>query len=375
MNVYFQNVLKGFINQSTPVKLASYTREKASFIVTDIDRDDMPEIIFAFKEQGESYIGVLKKSKDKWYLEDIKEEKQALEEVVRELLEEITLEVECFQNIGKAFRIEDLFENKKIKFIGLIDDHAYYCSMEEQTWEREEVKVDALDFSQGDVTGNGSIDNVYIGGSKTFGEASSYAENLQLIVREGLTQKRISVPLDIGSGYNPSLFLGDFTGDDVKDILITVFGDGEGAYMYAYIYSMVDGEPKLLFDYKTFNEAYNGSATYKDYYKVEVEMAKPPKIYEIDISQQDEEYLASIYDENGDLDQPIVGNVSGLIALNPLDYDRDRVYELSAIQRISDTDKKETIGLIETFLEWQEATQTFEPVEQYAAVYGKDKVL
>lgn len=375
MNVYLDNVLKGFISSRAHVKLTSYTRDRASFVVTDINGDDMPEIVFALKEQGESYVGILKKDKNIWRLDHIREQKETLEKITNDILEEIAQEEVCTEALGKSFRIEELFHQTELKFIALIDGHAYYCKIEEAFREEDNNELDkeVLDFQQGDVTGDGAIDNVYLVGDRTFGEVSSYAENIEIIIKEGLTNKTISVPLPEGAGYNPTIFLADFTGDNVKDVLITLFTGGSGGYIYAYIYSFVGGEAKLIFDYESFNNQYTGDVIYEDNYKVKVETEVPPKRYILDISDKEEEYLAGLYNEQGELDMPTEGTLSGLVALNPLDYDKNRVYELSTIQRIIGIDNADTIGLVETFLKWQEARGDFEPTVQYASVYGKPK--
>ena len=91
-------------------------------------------------------------------------------------------------------------------------------------------------------------------------------------------------PLRENAGYNPTLFLGDFTGNGVDDILISIATGGSGGIMYHYIYSFVDNTAQLSFDFNVYNEQYQYEVTYQDNYKVEVVSMINNKKYIIDIS-------------------------------------------------------------------------------------------
>lgn len=49
----------------------------------------------------------------------------------------------------------------------------------------------------------------------------------------------MSIALKENAGYDPSIFLGDFTGDGVEEILISIPTGGSGGTYYHYIYSFV----------------------------------------------------------------------------------------------------------------------------------------
>lgn len=154
----------------------------------------------------------------------------------------------------------------------------------------------------GDVNGDGILDNVYLTGVKTIG--NPFIQKITLNIQDGKTGFVNSIPLKSDAGYDPTLFLGDFTGDGIKDILISIASGGSGGIMYYYIYSDVRNIPKLLFDYNVFNEAYQYKVIYKDYYKVEVINLTEDIKYVIDISYKDQDYLNEIYDTEDRLKAP-----------------------------------------------------------------------
>ena len=101
-----------------------------------------------------------------------------------------------------------------------------------------------VSFARGDVTGDRVPDHVYLTGIKT--PDSPFTQNITLLVQDGRTGALTSVPLRENAGYNPTLFLGDFTGNGVADILISIATGGSGGIMYHYIYSFVDNTAQLL---------------------------------------------------------------------------------------------------------------------------------
>lgn len=218
----------------------------------------------------------------------------------------------------------------------------------------------------GDVNGDGILDNVYLTGVKTIG--NPFIQKITLNIQDGKTGFVNSIPLKSDAGYDPTLFLGDFTGDGIKDILISIASGGSGGIMYYYIYSDVRNIPKLLFDYNVFNEAYQYKVIYKDYYKVEVINLTEDIKYVIDISYKDQDYLNEIYDTEDRLKAPIEGFVNPLSGIYPIDFDSNGVYELLAYQRISGRFAADALGYVQTILKWN--TRKFTLSNQYVAIFG-----
>ncbi|MCY6354936.1 VCBS repeat-containing protein [Clostridium sp. ZS2-4] len=225
-----------------------------------------------------------------------------------------------------------------------------------------------LDFKRGDVNGDKIKDNVYLVGEKPYGLESPFTDNITLIVQDGKTDAFTRIPLKQNAGYNPTIFLGDFTVDKIKDILISIDSGGSGGFAFYYIYSFKDNNPKKIFDYEKFNEKYKYDVIYRDYYQVEVKEKIDGKKYIIDIKYKGKEYLAEIYNENGTLKAPIEGWVNPLGGLYPIDFKRNGSYELYALQRIAGRYNADGLGYVQTSLEWN--GKEFVPFFQTVGIFG-----
>jgi hypothetical protein len=111
-----------------------------------------------------------------------------------------------------------------------------------------------LDFKYGDVTGDGISDNIYLIGEKNFDEESNFIENIRLVIIDGATYFVEIISFESDGGYNPRLFLGDFTGNKVDDSLISIFSGGSGGMSWYYIFSCLNNKVKKIFDYEVYNK-------------------------------------------------------------------------------------------------------------------------
>jgi hypothetical protein len=223
-----------------------------------------------------------------------------------------------------------------------------------------------VSFASGDVTGDRVPDQVYLTGIKT--PASPFTQNITLHVQDGRTGAVKSVLLRENAGYNPTLFLGDFTKDGVDEILISIATGGSGGIMYHYIYSFLENTVQLIFDFNVFNEQYQYVVTYQDHFKVEVDSKYNNKKYIIDISTKDAPYLNEIYDEEGKLKSPITGFVNPLSGLYPVDFDSNNVYELLAYQKIAGRYNADSLGYVLNTLGW--LNDRFVLQNQNVAIFG-----
>ncbi|MFC4102647.1 VCBS repeat-containing protein [Paenibacillus xanthanilyticus] len=209
-----------------------------------------------------------------------------------------------------------------------------------------------VSFASGDVTGDGIADYVYLTGVRT--QDSPFIQNITLVVRDGGSGHVTHVALKDNAGYNPRLFLGDFTGNRIPDILISIDSGGSGGMMIHYIYSFVNGTPLAIFDFNVYNETFKYQVTYKDNYKVEVVSMANNLTYILDLSYKGVDYLNEIYDDSGKLKQPISGFVNPLSGLYPVDFDGNQVYELLAYQKIAGRYNADALGYVLNTLAWRE---------------------
>jgi hypothetical protein len=221
-------------------------------------------------------------------------------------------------------------------------------------------------FKRGDVNGDGILDNVYLMGTKM--PDSPFIQNITLVIQDGRTGVSKNVGLKENAGYNPTLFLGDFNGDRVDDILISIASGGSGGYMYYYIYSDLNNVTRMMFDYNVFNSYYQYDVAFRDNYKAQVINKTTGTSFIIDLTYKGKEYLSEIYDSNGKLKRPISGWVNALSGLYPIDFDGNGVYELLGYQAVAGQYNADTLGNILTYLKW--GGQAFTVFNQNIAVPG-----
>ncbi|MFW5434821.1 hypothetical protein [Paenibacillus apiarius] len=224
-------------------------------------------------------------------------------------------------------------------------------------------------MENGDVNRDGVADRVFLTGNKPFGEGSPFIDHIALFVQEGHTKNVTKLPLAETAGYNPTIFLGDFTGDKTDDICIVIDAGGSGGIIYANLFSYWNWKYHLIFDSETFNATKgNYDVMYKDNYKVEVINRQLYTKYTIDIAYKGADYLASIYDQGGKLIKPMTGEVGNIGGLYPIDYERDGIYDLTAAQNIMGQYQADRLGIVNTVLHWN--GMAFIPIRQYVQIYG-----
>lgn len=220
----------------------------------------------------------------------------------------------------------------------------------------------------GDVTGDGYVDAIFLIATKE--SDSAFLRNITLVVRDGRTNIVSFIPLQENAGYEPSIWLGDFTGDGINDIFITIQSGGSGGIIFAYIYSYQSGKIYSIFDSIKFNEQHQFKVTFENQYKVFVESVTPPRKYTIDLLYKGEEYLNEIYHPDGTLKRPIEGWVDPIGALYPIQYGYTNKYSLLAMQQIAGIAHVDNLGYVESLLVWN--GKQFKVERQTVAIYGED---
>ncbi|WP_347552510.1 VCBS repeat-containing protein [Pseudalkalibacillus hwajinpoensis] len=224
-----------------------------------------------------------------------------------------------------------------------------------------------LDQKVGDVTGDGIPDRVVITGVKPYGSESPFVDEVILTIRNGSTSDA-SFALPGSSGYNPTLYLGDFTGNKVNEILVRSDSGGSGGITYDFLYSYLNQSLRLLFDQQGFYNAFTYSVNYLDYYQAKVENQTLKNTYIVSLLYKGEEYLSEIYDEDGKLKQPVRGDVLPPGGVYPIDLQRDGIDELLVYQRVIGRYNADGLGFLSTPIQWQ--GNQFVPMYQTLCIFG-----
>lgn len=202
----------------------------------------------------------------------------------------------------------------------------------------------------GDVDGDGFFDTIFLTGIQR--PDSPLWQHLTLIIFYGRTHQFEQITLKENIGYNPTVFLGDFTGNQIEDILVVSDTGGSGGIINGEIFSFMEGKMGMIFDVESFSEQQKYTVNFQDYYKVTVQSSTPKKRYTLDLLYKGTEYLSEIYNSNGTLKQPITGWVDPISALYPIDMNRDGKYELLAMQKIAGRYHADGLGFVENILVW-----------------------
>lgn len=220
----------------------------------------------------------------------------------------------------------------------------------------------------GDVTGDRVPDYVFLTGYKSQG--SPFWQHITLMIQDGATHQQYTIHLDpnANSGYNPGVFLGDFTKDGISDILVRIDSGGSGAFTYDYVYSFVNHQARKLFDFNVYNQLNQYNVVYMDGYKVSITSLATGNTFIIDISGRGADYLSQIYDANGKLKAPIQGFADGVSGFYPVDMERDGRYEIQAYQNISGLYHADSLGYVINTLQWD--GRQFAIWQQWLAIFA-----
>jgi hypothetical protein len=211
-----------------------------------------------------------------------------------------------------------------------------------------------LDWKFADVTGDGILDNVYLYGDVQ-ARLGNLVDNITVVIQDGRTNKKTTVPLKNTAGYNARLFLGDFNKDNIADIMVSADTGGSGGYGIFYIYSFKNNILQELFDVDKYNAEYSFQVNYENFYKVRVASQQLNVMFTIDISNKGADYLSQFYNHEGKLKEPFIGGALGISALNPIiTNNKSYNYDILAFQRIIGTVNIDTLGYIENHLTWND---------------------
>jgi hypothetical protein len=219
-----------------------------------------------------------------------------------------------------------------------------------------------IDSAVADITGDGVSDNLYLVGHKE-NKSDRFADHMSLVVRDGVVHDLKTMDLNGFSGYEGKIFVGDFTGDKVSDIMISAPTGGSGGIEGHVIVNYNLPEPKIIFDQKN-NEGAKFTGNFVDDYKAQLTNENTGRSMFLDLENKKDFYVQSaIYDGNGKILKEIKPISYPFTILEPVDIDNDGVYELRGIQRIIGAYGADGIGNIYSRWKYEDGEWKIKRVE------------
>lgn len=212
-------------------------------------------------------------------------------------------------------------------------------------------KAYVIDYKYDDVTGDKIKDDILLVGQKLYSENDIFADNLNIVVKDGKTNEFAKITDEDLCGYEGNLFVGDFSGDKVKDVMVTADTGGSGGVEEHFIASFVNNAPKAIFTEED-NEGLRVKGKYIDGFKANLKIENEAKEFILDLSANKEEYIKQgIYDKAGKVLAEVEPISCSFGSLKAIDWNADGTLELMGSQRIIGTCNADTISTTESL--WQ----------------------
>ncbi len=96
-----------------------------------------------------------------------------------------------------------------------------------------------LDKKYSDITGDNGLDEISLVGYKN-NKSDEYSSKIFIVVKDSKTSKSVRVNYEDFDGYNPKLYIADFDGDKINDVLAYSKKDKDLDYKNNYILSFKD---------------------------------------------------------------------------------------------------------------------------------------
>lgn len=210
---------------------------------------------------------------------------------------------------------------------------------------------DILDTKEADVTGDGTVDTVYLTGTRAM-STSPYINNIRIVVKNGFTNLIETGGVESFAGYAPQLFLGDFNGDKIADVYVEAASGGSGGWYHHQIVTFTGILPSIIFD----DENNRGTAiTGKFINDYKIELTASGKTVILDVSDRRADYLRlGLYNESGLLMKETKVMVTPYGKLAAIDIDNDGIYELQGMQRISGAYNADGLANLESVLKYND---------------------
>ncbi|MPL63557.1 hypothetical protein SDC9_09197 [bioreactor metagenome] len=228
-----------------------------------------------------------------------------------------------------------------------------------------------LDVKSADVTGDAVRDDIFLLGQKE--KTAIYASNIHILIKNGATNHQDTVKFDRFGGYEAKLFVGDFTGDKVNDIMITAPTGGSGGITGHMIVRANGAEPTVLFNDKTENNGVKFTGQFTDGFKAVLRNANTGQETSIDLGAKKDIYVDyQIYTADGRLLKQIKPYSYPFTVLEPVDYNCDGTYELQGVQRIVGAYGADGIANVTSLWQYQVDKWVVKKIELTTLLYNDD---
>lgn len=195
---------------------------------------------------------------------------------------------------------------------------------------------------------------------------SPYFDELELKILTS-DEHSYTFPLSYG-GYNPQLFLGDFTGKGISQLLITSSSGGSGDYADIHLYGFENDGLEELFSSAQFNNRFSYNTYYLPYYEAQITSYAADLVFNLKLTQLSPDHLSLIYNNAGQVTTKNEPLVSAINAAFPIKLPQNTYYDLLLWQRIIGPTNADTLGTIQTLITFVSAP--FELVDQSLVTSG-----
>ncbi|HMA60337.1 MAG TPA: hypothetical protein VKN64_08605 [Halanaerobiales bacterium] len=220
--------------------------------------------------------------------------------------------------------------------------------------------IEIIDKRFIDLTGDGIKEQVFLIGQRPAGPDSLFYAPLKVIVYDIYKKEFYVNSYDNFNGYEPQMAFYDFTGDQIKDIFIEANTGGSGGIYKHLIATVLDNDLKIIFN-ESHNKPLHMAGNYEDNFKTILRINEIDKNLRLDLSFNRNKYVQEgIYNSNGTLQREIQPYTYPFGQLKPVDYDLDQTMELKGIQRIVGAYGADTIGHLETILNYDGSWEILE---------------
>ncbi|SKC92269.1 hypothetical protein [Maledivibacter halophilus] len=219
-----------------------------------------------------------------------------------------------------------------------------------------------IDYKSEDVTGDEVKDDIILVGNKMQKE-DIFSTSLNVVVKDGKTNEYSKATYENFGGYEGTLYVQDFSGDKINDVMVSTSTGGSGGIYDHFIATFKDNNPTVIFDNKD-NEGVKAEAKFIDDFKVEINIEGIGQKAIVDVSVNKDKYIEDgLYDKNGKVLKDSAPFSYPFSLVEARDYNGDGTYELIGHQRVVGLYNADTISHIDTVWSYKDSKWTVEELK------------